>query len=41
MRDRKDVIGEFSAGKAAASGRMSWFPGYEWVDIKERKVIED
>ncbi len=41
MRDRKNLIGEFNIGKAAASGTVNCFPGYEWVDIKERKGIED
>jgi len=41
MRDRKDIIREFRILKAAASGKISRFPGYEWVDIKERKGIED
>lgn len=41
MRDRKDIIGEFSIAETAASGRVSSFRKYEWVDIKERKGIED
>jgi len=41
MKDRKDLIEEFRIGKAAASGRVSCLTDYEWVDIKERKGIED
>lgn len=41
MRDRKDIIEKFSVGEAAASGRVSCFRGHGWVDLKERKGIED
>ena len=41
MRDRKDFIGEFSIAETAASGRVSRFRDHEWVDIKERKGIEN
>lgn len=41
MRDRKDVIGEFSIAAAAASGRVNCFRRHERVDIKERTEIEN
>ena len=41
MRDRRNVIREFDIAQAAASGRVSGFRDYEWVDIKERKGIEN
>ena len=41
MRDRKDIIGEFCIAEAAASGRVSCLRSDEWVNIKERKGIEN
>ncbi len=41
MRDRKDVMGEFSIAAAAASGKMNCYRRHERVDIKERTEIEN
>lgn len=40
MRDRKNLIGEFSIEEAAASGKVSCFREVERVDIKERKELK-
>ncbi len=41
MRDRMDIIKEFRIAEAAAAGRVSGIRDHEWVDMKERKRIEN